>query len=122
MWIAFNSGLDVCCLDVSASLSSAFLFYPEVPRKIAGGAGVGSMKMSYNLLPARDVSCERDCLLMLADLFGKFDEITLSRLFFFFFKKLHSPHQFNSLFRKMMAFLAQLGKPPLPDEINGGFC
>lgn len=59
MWIAFNSGLDVCDMDVSGSLF--FLFYPEVPKKIAGGAG-GSMKMSYNLLPARAVSCERDCL------------------------------------------------------------
>lgn len=102
------------CLD----LSSVFLFHPEVPRKIAGGAR-GSMKMSYNLLPARDVSCERDCLLVLADLFCKFEKTTLSRLFFL---KLQSPHQFNSLFRKMMAFLAQLGKPPLPEEINGGFC
>lgn len=62
-------------MDVSGSVSSVFLlyFYPKVPRKIAGG----SMKTSYNLLPARAVSCEKYYLLMLADLFCKFAKPTL---------------------------------------------
>lgn len=65
-------------MDVSGSVSSVFLlyFYPKVPRKIAGGTG-GSMKTSYNLLPARAVSCEKYYLLMLADLFCKFAKPTL---------------------------------------------
>lgn len=62
-------------------LTSVFLLYPEVSKRIAGGAG-GSMKMSYNLLPARAVSCEMDYLLVLADLFCKSEKTTLSRLLF----------------------------------------
>lgn len=77
MWIAFNSGLDVCYMDVFESLFSLSLL-PRSAQKDCRG----SMKMSYNLLPARAVSCERDCLLVLADLFCKFEKTTLSRLFF----------------------------------------
>jgi len=64
---------------VSGSVS-CLVFLPKVAKKIAGGAGE-SMKMSYDLLPARAVSCERYCLLMLADLFCKFAKPTLFQTF-----------------------------------------
>lgn len=72
----------MCYLDVSESVSSVFLlyFYRKVPEEIERGAE-GSMKMSYNLLPARAVSCERYYLLMLADLFCKFANTTLFQTF-----------------------------------------
>lgn len=67
-------------MDVSGSVSSVFLLYFTQKDCREGGAG-RSMKMSYNLLPARAVSCERYYLLMLADLFCKFAKATLFQTF-----------------------------------------
>lgn len=67
----------MCYLDVSGSVSFVSFvfcfFYTKVLPKMEEEVW-GSMKISYNMIPARTVNCERYYLLVSADLFCKLAE------------------------------------------------